>query len=211
MKHRPFALALAAGALLAGAATPARAAETTKIATIDMQRAVSETNEGARVIDELKKLSDKRMGELDTKRNQLGKEKTDFEKRCQGKLGNEACARGAEDLQRKFVELQNLQFEYQNELQKRQSDRQQPVVTKMLAVVRRLAQKDGFDVVVDRAVVHYRRDEIDLTDAAIKLFNSESSAQPLPAPKPGAAPKAPGAGGATAPPAPPATNPPPKK
>jgi outer membrane protein len=205
MTHRPFALALAAGALLVGAASPAGAAETTKIATIDMQRAVSDTNEGARVIDDLKKLSDKRMGELDTKRTQLGKERADFEKRCQGKLGNEACARGAEDLQRKFVELQNKQFEYQNELQKLQGDRQQPVVTKMLAVVRRLAQKDGFDVVIDRAVVHYRRDELDLTDAAIKLFNSESSAQPLPAPKPGTAPKAPGGA------APPPSNPPPKK
>jgi outer membrane protein len=210
MMHRPSALAWAAAALFLGAAAPAGAAETNKIATIDMQRAVSETNEGARVIDELKKLSDKRMGELDTKRNQLGKEKTDFEKRCAGKLGNETCARGAEDLQRKFVELQNLQFEYQNELQKRQGDRQQPVVNKMLTVVRRLAQKDGYDVVIDRAVVHYRRDEIDLTDAAIKLFNSESSAQPLPAPKPGAAPKAPGAAGAPAPAAPP-SNPPPKK
>jgi outer membrane protein len=207
MMHRPYALALAAGALLVAAGAPARAAETTKIATIDMQRAVSETNEGARVIDELKKLSEKRQGELETKRNQLGKEKTDFERRCQGKMGTEPCARNADELQRKFVELQNLQFEYQNELQKRQGERQQPVVTKMLAVVRRLAQKDGFDVVIDRAVVHFRRDEIDLTESAIKLFNSESSAQPLPPPKGAPKPAAPGAPAAPA--APP--NPAPKK
>ncbi len=201
MMHRPYGLALAAGALLLAAGAPARAAETGKIATIDMQRAVSETNEGARVIDELKKLSEKRQGELETKRNQLGKEKTDFEKRCQGKAGTEACARGAEELQRKFVELQNLQFEYQNELQKRQGERQQPVLAKMLTVVRRLAQKDNYDVVVDRAVVHFRRDELDLTEAAIKLFNSESTAQPLPPPKGGPAPKGPAPAAPANPPA----------
>lgn len=203
MTLRSSALASAACAVLLAAAAPALAAETTKIATIDMQRAVSETNEGARVIDELKKLSEKRQTEFETKRNQIGKEKADFEKRCAGKAPNEACARGADDLQRKFTELQNLQFEIQNELQKRQGERQQPVVNKMLAVVRRIAQRDGYDVVVDRAVVHFRRDELDLTESAIKLFNSESNVPPLPPPKAGtAAPKSPGAPGAPGAPAP---------
>lgn len=172
-----FAAALLGGLLLA--AGDARA--DVKVAAIDMQRAVGGTNEGQRASEAIQKLSEKRDNELQKKREEFAKEQAALEKRCRS--GPAArCQSEQEQLQRKMVEAQNKMVQYQDELQKLQKATE-PLLTKMVAIVRRLALQNGYDLVVDQAAAPFVRADLDLTDAAIRLYNAESNVPP-PAPEP---------------------------
>lgn len=187
---RTSRIAAACGLALATVAGSALAES--KIAVIDMQTAIVGTNEGARAIDTLQKLSASRQKELDAKQTALGKEELDLQKKCKS-LPREQCDKQVEELLKKKNDFQTLMGDYQKEIQKKQQEATAPILNKMLAIVKRLAQKDGYDVVLEKQFAHFERADLDLTDAAVKLYNSESNVQPLPpssAPK-GAAPKAP--------------------
>lgn len=193
-----------AAALFFGAST---AQAESKLAVVDMQRAISETNEGNAATENLKRLFEKRQTELDAKQNGLLKEKTELEKKCRG-IPKEQCEKGMEELQRKLFELQNTMMEYQREIQKKQGEATDPLVVKMRSVIRRIAQAEGYDIVIDRGAAHFQRADLDITDRAIKMYNAESN---VPPPKPGPATPAPGAKPAPAPGPAPGPAPAPKK
>ena len=173
--------------LLAGSASA-----DTKIAVIDMQKAILETNEGARALDTFKRTMDKKQKDLEDAQNKILKDKTEIEKKC--KAGQrEACKKGMEDLQRRYAEWQKAGQDFQIDVQKKQQEATQPILNKLVAIVKRIAQKEGYDVVVDKLVAHYQRTDLDVTDTAIKMFNAESSATPLP--PPGTPEKKPAGGG----------------
>lgn len=151
----------------------------TKVAVIDMQKAINETNEGARANDTLKKLFDQRQVELNGIQDKLVGEKTSLEKRCQ-KLPQAQCQAGMEELQKKLFELQNLMMQYQQDIQTKQAKATQPILAKMLVIVGRLAQQNSFDMVIDKMAVHIHQPTADLTDQAIKIYNTESGVPPLP-------------------------------
>jgi outer membrane protein len=178
-----LALPAVVGASLLAAS---EASAQTKVAVIDMQKAINETNEGARANDTLKKLFDKRQVELSGRQDALLKEKTQLEKRCRN-VPPAQCQAGLEELQRKGMELQDLMGKYQQDIQKRQGEATQPILARMLTIIGRLARQSSYDMVVDKAAVHFMLPAIDITDQAIRTYNTESNVPPLP-PEP--APKA---------------------
>ena len=198
---RSVALAtLASGALLA-AASPAAAQS--KVAVIDVRRAVLETEQGLRVQATLKKLFDSRQVELDAKQRQLQTDKENLDKEAQSGKGNkETLGKRYEALQRQAAELQTTMMDYQREMQRRETEMTTPILQGVLDAVKRIASQDGFEMVLEKSAVPYFRGDLELTDRAIQLYNSGS-----PAPK-GATPP-PAGKGAPPPAAPPAKAPPP--
>ena len=93
-----------------------------KIAVIEMTRAIAETNEGGRATLTLKSLFDKRQGELDGKQTGLLKERTELEKKCRSGVGKAECERGQEEIQKKLYDLQQLLMQYQGDIQKKQAE-----------------------------------------------------------------------------------------
>ena len=170
---------LAAAALSSSLLAAGLAHADAKIAVIDMQKAILETNEGARALDSFKKTMDKKQKDLEDAQNKIIKDKGEIEKKC--KTGaRDACEKGMEELQRRYAEWQKTGQDFQVEVQKKQQEATQPILNKLVAIVKRIAQKEGYDVVVDKLVAHYQRADLDVTDTAIKMFNAESSATPLP-------------------------------
>jgi outer membrane protein len=159
--------------------TTREAGAQTKMAVIDMQKAINETNEGAQANNNLKKLFDKRQTELSGREDTLRKEKIQLEKRCRN-TAQAQCQAGLEELQRKAIELQELMGQYQQDIQKRQAEATQPILTKMLTIIGRLARQGGYDMVIDKAAVHFQQPSMDLTEQAIRLYNSESNVPPPP-------------------------------
>jgi len=147
----------------------------TKIAVVDTQRAIMESEEGLRAQATLKKLFDSRQRELDKKQDQLQKEREDIEKQ-QGILSKEALAKRLESWQRDMSQLQATFLEYNKELQKKQGEFTQPIYQRTLTIIRRIATNDGFDIIVDRQAAPYVRGDLDLTDKIIQLVNSGGGA-----------------------------------
>ena len=187
---RTVALAVATSGALLLSALPAAAQS--KIAVVDVRRAVLETEQGLRVQATLKKLFDSRQVELDSKQRQLQTDKDAFDKKAQsGKTPQNVLQKDAENLQKAAAELQNVMVEYQREMQRRESEMTAPILQGVLEAVKRIAAQDGYEMVLDKSSVPYFRGDLELTDRAIQMVNSGQ-------PGGGAKPAGPGGKGAPA-------------
>jgi outer membrane protein len=148
-----------------------------KFAVIDVQRAVMENEDGLRAQATLKKLFDKRQQELDAKQNALQQARDDIEKQAKV-LSKDALARRTEEWQRAMVELQGTFVEFNKELQKKQGELTQPVLTKVISMLRQLAAQDGYDAIFEKNAVPYARSDLDITDKTIQLYNAGTPKQP---------------------------------
>lgn len=166
------ALAVACTAAALGTLAPALEAQV-RIAVVDTQRAVMETEDGLRAQATLKKHFDQRQRDLDKKQNDLQKEREDIEKQ-RDVLSKAALQNRLEKWQREMTQLQTVFVEYNKELQKQQAEITQPIFQKTMSIIRRIATQNGFDLVVDKQAVPYHRGDLDLTDRVISMYNQGS-------------------------------------
>jgi outer membrane protein len=146
------------------------AAAEVKVAVVDVQRAVMQTEEGLRAQATLKKLFDNRQQELGKRQVELQKQKEDIDK--QGKvLSQQALQKKVDDWQKQMVELQGTFVEYNKELEKKQKELTDPIFERVLGAIKRIAGQDSLDLIVDRATVAFSRSDLDLTDRVIQLAN----------------------------------------
>jgi outer membrane protein len=145
-----------------------------KIAVVDTQRAIMETEDGLRAQATLKKVFDNRQRELDKKQEDLQKERDDIEKQ-RDVLSKSALAKRVDKYQREMMQLQTVFVDYNKELQKKQSELTQPIFVKAMNIIRRLATQEGYDVIVDKQAVPYVRSDLDVTDRVITLYNQGGS------------------------------------
>jgi len=158
-----------------------------RVAVVDVQRAVMQTEDGLRAQATLKKVFDNRQQELNRKQQELGRQKDDIEKQSKV-LSKEALQKRVDEWQKQMMELQTTFQEYSKDLEKRQKEMTDPIFEKIMGIVRRLATTENYDVVIDKATVAYVRTDLDLTDKCIQLYNS-GGATAAPAPAPAPAPK----------------------
>ena len=168
MKPAHLASALLAFALLVLA--PAAFAQS-KVAVVDLQHAVMQTEDGIRAQATLKKLFDKRQQELDGKQQELNRAREDIERQSKV-LSREALQKRMEEWQRRMVELQTVFVEYNKELQKKQGELTNPIIKKMVGIIGRLAKKNGYEVILDKQAAPYARPDLDLTEHIIQMYNS---------------------------------------
>jgi len=155
--------------------------EKAHFAIIDTQRAVLETEEGLRVQANLKKLFDQRQVELSDNEQKLTQEQDDIAKEEKTKGPSAAVEQKKEIWRQKAAQLQETLVSYQKEMQKKQAEMTNPMLQKMLGIVKRVATQEGYDMVVDKAAVPYFRSDLDITDKIIQLYNAEGGAGIAPA------------------------------
>lgn len=174
-----FRRALAAGLVLSSVATVAYAEM--RIAVVDTQRAMMETEDGLRLQANLKKVFDKKQKELDRKQKELEQERADIEKQ-KGVLSQDSLQRRAESWQREMAELQQTYVNFNQELQKKQNEMTQPIFQKTMGLIRRLATSQGYEMVIDKQAVPYVRSDLDVTDRLITMYNNGGAMPQAPAP-----------------------------
>lgn len=147
----------------------------TKVAVVDIQRAVASTEDGLRAQATLKKLFDSRQQELNKKQNNLQKQREDIDKQSKV-MSKDALQKRIDDWQKQMMELQAVFVEYNKELEKKQKELTDPVFEKVMAIIKRVATNENIDLVVDKATVAYARGNLNLTDKCIQLYNSGAPA-----------------------------------
>jgi outer membrane protein len=199
---------LATLALAAALALPLRAAaQAPKLGYFDLERAVSETDEGKAARAELKKDFDEKQKQLDARRVEFEKAQGDFEKQATI-LSDQARRERAGELERKARELGALFQQLQADLSKREGEAFGGIMSRMADIVREIAQADGFTMVFERTQggIVYAPPANDLTNEVIRKYNSKfplgSQKKPAAGGKPAAKPAAPAAAKPAAPAAP---------
>jgi outer membrane protein len=189
------------------AAPAASSAAPTKVGVIQIQAALAATKEGQKAAAELETKLGPRKKELESRQSEI----KDLQDRLQ-RGGNTLSDSAKEDLTRNIdtkTKSYNRQLEdAQAELEAEQQKLVNVLGQKMMAVIDKYAQQNGFAIVLDvsnqNTPVLYASNTVDITKEVIDLYDKTSftptssgtparsappAARPAPAPAPSAAPK----------------------
>ncbi len=146
-----------------------------RIAVVDLQRALNETEDGRAAKSRLKRLFRRRQRSLDEAQEKLKKMKEDIE-RQKNILSREALESRLEEYQKAFIELQSTYVEFQRELAQKEAQLTKRILERMQEILRRIGQSDNYDLIVEanEGGVVWVPSNLDLTDEVIQRYNSES-------------------------------------
>jgi outer membrane protein len=145
-----------------------------KFAVVDLQRALEETEDGKKAKAKLKSDFERKQKELDEKQEEIKKMKDALDKK-KNIMKPEALQKEEQELQTRFVELQQIYARLQRDLAQKEQDATRGIFAKLQAVVGKIAQTNGFDVVLERnSAVVWGKDSLDITNEVIRRYNTES-------------------------------------
>lgn len=156
--------------LLSGMMASASEAET-KLAYIDMQKAIQETSTGKKAKSELETEFNKKKKELEKREADLKKMNDDLEKKSMV-LTDEVKAQRQQELQGEMLKYRELVGKSQMEIQKRERDLTVPIVEKLKVIIDQIAKKEGYTMVFEKSEqsVMWANKDVDLTDRVVKEF-----------------------------------------
>ncbi|MCB9591194.1 MAG: OmpH family outer membrane protein [Sandaracinaceae bacterium] len=160
-------------ALLLSVIAPKLYAQATRIAVVDLQRALNETEDGRTAKRRLKALFNRRQQALDKRQTELKALKTEIEAQ-QKVLSREALQKRVEEYQKAFVELQSTYVEYQRELAAKEAQLTREIIARMERILRRIGQAEGYALIVERneGGVVWVPSNLDVTDLVIQRYNA---------------------------------------
>jgi outer membrane protein len=165
---RPLVAALALALSLA----PLAAHAEQKIGYVDLQRALNEVDEGKAAKALLRRDFEEKQKQLDLKKTEFEKLQAEFEKQAVV-MSDQAKRDKAQDLDRRARELQALFVNLQKDLSEREQQATRGIFEKMAAVVREIAEADGFTIVLEKGSgLVYAPASLDLTNELIRKFNA---------------------------------------
>jgi len=151
----------------------AYAAPQINIGTVDLQRAVSESKEGAADRASLLKKGEVLKTELKVLLEAAEKLKAELEKGSD-KLSADERAEKTRLLQKKGRDFQNRQREAQEELKQVENDYLKKLLAKFGTILKKIGDDDNFTVILDRnAGVFYAGSKTDVTPALVKRADDE--------------------------------------
>lgn len=159
-------LAISAAALVLGGVAPGQ----TKIAVINLQRAVLESAEIKKASTELETRFKPRQQSME----KLQKDLQTIQQQLQtmaGKLTQQAEADLTAQGQRKQRELQRLSEDLQADVDRERNEILGKSSQRMQEIVKKLAEEKGFDVVVDISNTVYFKPALEITTESIAAYN----------------------------------------
>jgi outer membrane protein len=189
----------------------------TKIGVINMQQAIQECAEGKKEIDALQQKINSKQVELKQQSDDVENLKKQYQAQAE-KLSDEEKTSRAKAIDTKQKALQRSAEDFQNEEQQAEQDLMNRIGSKMVNVLQKYANANGFAVVLDvsnpqTSPVIWATQGTVITKELVDAYDKENPAgTSAPSPKPTGAAKAPASRPAAATPARPATaSPTPKK
>ncbi|HEY2736744.1 MAG TPA: OmpH family outer membrane protein [Polyangiales bacterium] len=168
-----FALPVFALLAVGSLSSVVRADPPFKVAVVDMQRAMNETEDGRKAKAALKKVFEDRQKTLDKQQNDLKTMKESLEKQ-RDVLSRDVLAKKLEEYQKAFGELQTTYMEFQRELQAKEGELTKEIIERMQRIMRHVGQTEGYTLILERSEsgVVYVPTNYDLTDLLIQRYNA---------------------------------------
>ena len=145
-----------------------------KIGYVDMQKAIQETAAGKKAKKELEDEFNKKKKDLEKKEADIKKMHEDFEKRSMA-MNEDARQKKQTEIRSEMGKYQENAGKAQMEIQKKERDLTQPIVTKLRSLMEEIAKKEDYTVILEKSenAVLWAKKEIDLTDRLIKAYDGK--------------------------------------
>jgi outer membrane protein len=145
----------------------------TKVAIINLQRAVVESAEIKAAAVAMEAKYKPRVAEIEQLNKEVGAIAQNLQANA-GKLTEQAQAELNAQAQRKQRDMQRKQDDLQADVDRERNEILQRGTLKMSAVVKKLAESKGLDVVVDAPYTVYFKEAMEITAEAIAAFDKEN-------------------------------------
>jgi outer membrane protein len=163
-----FSLLPALAACALGLLVPAQAPAQSKVAIINMQRAVLEANEIKKAANDMQAKFKPRQDELDKLQRDLATIQAQLQNAQM--TPNQQADLTAEG-QRKQREAQRISEDLQADVERERTEILQRAGQRMSEVVKKLSEDKGLDVVVDATTTIFFKPALEITEEAIAAYN----------------------------------------
>lgn len=147
-----------------------------RVAVVDMQRALLETNDGRRAKNQLKAQFEKLQEDLNRRQQGLKRQKEEIEKQ-RNVLSAAALQKRMGEYQQAFEGLSKNYLEYQQQLAQREAELTKQILVNLQGVVRQFGNSEGFTLILDQGAVVFSPTHIDLTDRVIQEYNRQHTGE----------------------------------
>ncbi|MGZ3420627.1 MAG: OmpH family outer membrane protein [Polyangiales bacterium] len=190
------ALAVPAFALVP---SDAEAQATMSVVYVDIDRVINDCDEGKEAQELLKKEQAKRQTDIQAREAEIKKLQDELEKQAKA-FSAAAIEKKAATYQQAVIDYQNVVLKYQKELDSREKELFDPIERRIKALLRDVALRDGYDMILNKRSVPYGRKDLDVTDKVTQEYNKlypvskkpekkPDDKKKKPAPAPSVAPK----------------------
>ena len=171
MKRVIPAVAVALAAIVA-VATPARAE--LKVALVDVQRALNESQAGKAAKDKFKVEFDKMQNSLKGEKDRLDKMKDDLEKKSVV-LKESERKNLADDFEAKRRDLRRKLEDSDAELRKKDQELTGDILKDLADVIQKIGEREGYTLILESSSspVLYGSKTIDITDEVIRTYDTK--------------------------------------
>ncbi len=174
MQPKAILSALAVAAVLCPAVA---SAADLKIGYVDLQKALSEVEEGKAAKAVLKKDFDEKQKELDRKQEELKRMRADLDKQSVV-MSDQARREKEEEFQRKAMETQGRFLELQKDLSGREREMTRGIFERMSVIIREIAEAEGFTMIFEKtdSGLLYAPPALDISNELIRKYNARHKA-----------------------------------
>lgn len=145
----------------------------TKIAVVDMQKAVQATAAGKKAKTELEAEFNKKKKELEKKETDLKKMGEDLERK-KAVLSEDAFMKKQAEFQEEMMKYRDVVGKSQLEIQKKERELTAPILERMKKTIESIAKDKGFDLVVENTqMILFSAKSSDITDDVVKAFEKK--------------------------------------
>jgi len=160
-------------ALIAILMLAAPALAETKVAYVDLQKALNLSKAGAQAKSDISTLVKKYEGEFKTKQEDLLAKKGDLEKQAT-LLSDSAKAEKEREYQKEVRDLQRFQKDVKDELQLKDGEYTKRILNELFEILQKIGKDGGYTMILEKneGAVIYASDNVDLTDELIKQYDA---------------------------------------
>jgi outer membrane protein len=155
-------------------------AEEVKLGYVDLQRALSETDDGRKAKANLKKIFDQKQKELDEQQEALKKDIDDLNKKRTLLPADKVQAKEAE-LQERMQKVQQTYMRHQQDLSAKEQEATGKIFERMSRIISKIATSENFTMIFDKtqSSVLFAKPHLDLTNELIRRYNAGEGAAPV--------------------------------
>ena len=147
-------------------------AENIKIGSVDLVKALNESDAGKKAKTDLEFLIKTKQSSLDEKGKAIEKTKSEIDKQA-SVLSADARKSKEEELERMIRDYQRLVTDSQNEVKKKEGEFTLDIIKELRQIIEKIGGDEGFTIILEggEGQIIYAKKEIDLTDTVIKKHN----------------------------------------
>lgn len=159
-----------AAAIFVFSAATCLAAGDIKIGYVDFSKLQTESKAGISAMKTIESMFKDKQSQLDQRQTELEKAMQEFEK--QAPILSEDVRKQKEDkLQRDYKDLQRFKQDAEEELNKKKNELASSMFKDVSEMITRYGKEEGYTLILERSVVLYAPEAVDITDKIIKVYD----------------------------------------